>query len=250
VPTGIEGFDSVVEGGIPKGSLVLITGSPGSGKTIFSARYLYYGASKIDEPSLHVSFAENRETFLANMRRMGMDFEKYEQDGKFRFTDLITVTDKGVADVLTGILEEIDQLKAKRLVIDSFSTLAQAFKEPIDARIVLHTILSKMVRQAGCTALLVVETPTGRKGLGLGVEEFVADGVINLRKGEIDGRRYREIELSKLRGTEISQPRYVFTMNGGFRVCAPFSLGRNHIPHDDYVARVDDSVDHNSTEIA
>lgn len=89
---------------------------------------------------------------------------------------------------------------------------------------ILHTILSKMVRQAGCTTLLIVETSIGRETLGLGVEEFVADGVIILRKGEIEGRLVRELEISKMRGTEIRQPRSVFTLDRGFRICAPLSI--------------------------
>src|SRR3989304_8775604 len=130
VATGIAGFDDLVEGGFPRGSLVLLAGEAGSGKTVFSAQYLYNGISKHDEPGIYVSFAENRDAFLANMKRIGLDFEKYA--GKFRFLEYITVTEKGVPDVLDGILTEIADANAKRLVIDSFSAMAQAFKEPID----------------------------------------------------------------------------------------------------------------------
>jgi hypothetical protein len=75
VATGIEGFDAQIEEGIPKGSLVLLAGDAGSCKTIFAAQYLYQGASKLGEPGIYVSLAEDRETFLKNMKRMGMDFD-------------------------------------------------------------------------------------------------------------------------------------------------------------------------------
>src|SRR3972149_5799970 len=151
VATGIEGFDSLIEGGIPRGDLVLLAGHPGSGKTMFSAQYLYHGASQLGEPGIYVSFAENREAFLRNMKRTNMDFVKLEEQGRFRFVDLVTVKQAGVEDVLGLVLSEIDSVKAKRLVIDSFSALSQAFVERIDARIVLHTILGKMVRLRGVT---------------------------------------------------------------------------------------------------
>jgi len=205
VPTGIEGFDSLIEGGIPRGSLVLLAGNAGSGKTIFSAQYLYHGASKLEEPGLYVSFAESRETFLKNMKRMNMDFERYEQEGRLKFIDLVTVTEKGIGEILTSILEEISALKAKRLVIDSFSALAQAFKAPIDARIVLHTILGKMVRQAGSTTLLVVEMPMNEERMGLGIEEFVADGVIAMTLASKRGYLDRRLQILKMRGTKTSK---------------------------------------------
>lgn len=222
VSTGIEGFDNLIEGGIPRGSLLLLGGEAGSGKTFFAAQYLYHGVSKLDEPGIYVSFAENRETFLKNMKRLNMDFEKYEQAGRFRLMDLVTVTEKGVGEILDSVLAEISNLKAKRLVIDSFSAMAQAFKEPIEARVVVHTILGKMVRQAGCTTLLVVEKQSGQERIGLGLEEFVADNVMILRRRILDDRLVRELEIVKMRGTRVQQPVLLFNLNGGFKVVKPY----------------------------
>ncbi len=217
VSTGIEGFDNLIEGGIPRGSLLLLGGEAGSGKTFFAAQYLYHEVSKLDEPGIYVSFAENRETFLKNMKRMNMDFEKYEQAGRFRLIDLVTVTEKGLAEILDSVLAEVGNLKAKRLVIDSFSAMAQAFKEPIEARVVIHTILGKIVRQVGCTTLLVVEKQSGQNRIGLGLEEFVADNVMILRRRTLNDRLVRELEIMKMRGTRLIQPILLFTLNGGFK---------------------------------
>jgi len=183
---------------------------------------LYHGVSKLNEPGLYVSFAENRETFLKNMSRMDMDFEKYEQEGKFKFLDLITVTEKGVAVVLEKLLTEIDALKARRLVVDSFSALAQAFSEQIDVRIAVHTILGKMVRQPGCTTILVAEKRRGEERIGSGMEEFVADGLILLRNTIFEERSLRELEIRKLRGTKLTEGNLVFTLERGFKVFPPF----------------------------
>jgi len=225
VPSGIDGLDPLIEGGFPRGSLILLAGNTGTGKTVFGSRFICRGATRHGENGICVSFLEGKETYIANISRFcDQDHVKLDEEGRFRILDFVTMKEEGVSATLESILGEIHELKAKRLVIDSFSAMAQAFKEPIDARIVLHTILSKMVRQAGCTTLLIVETPMGREGLGLGMEEFVADGVIILRRGEVEGRSVRELEIAKLRGTEIKQPKHIFTMGRGFRVCAPFSL--------------------------
>jgi circadian clock protein KaiC len=216
VPTGVEGFDALIDGGFPRGSLVLMAGEAGSGKTVFSAQYLYHGASKLDEPGIYVSFAENRETFLANMSKLDMDFERLDQEGKFRFLDYATITEKAVTETLTNVLGEMDRLKAKRLVIDPFTALVQAFKGPIEARVAIHTILGKMVRQAGCTTLLITEKTSGIRQMGLGIEEFVADGVVLLDASTRRGRLARKLQIIKMRGTKANsgELRYDITKCG------------------------------------
>jgi circadian clock protein KaiC len=199
--TGVDGLDTLIGGGFPKGSLVIVAGEAGSGKTIISAQYLHHGASKVAEPGIYVSFAENRETFLHNMRKLNMDFESLEQEGKFKFLDYATITEKAVTETLTNVLSEIDRLKARRLVIDPFTALAQAFKGPLDARVAIHTILGKMVRQVGCTTVLITEKAFGVERMGLGVEEFVADGVVLLTLSSERGHLERRLQVVKMRGT-------------------------------------------------
>jgi circadian clock protein KaiC len=214
VLTGVEGFDALIDGGFPRGSLILMAGEAGSGKTIFSAQYLYHGASKLAEPGIYVSFAENRETFLENMKKLSMDFEKLEREGKFRFLDYATITEKAVTETLTNVLSEMDRLKARRLVIDPFTALAQAFKGPIDARVAIHTILGKMVRQAGCTTLLITEKTSGGRQMGLGIEEFVADGVVFLDMSTRRGHLTRKLQIIKMRGTRASSEDVRYDIRG------------------------------------
>jgi circadian clock protein KaiC len=202
VSTGLDAFDTLIDGGFPRGSLVLVAGEAGSGKTIFSAQYLYHGASKLAEPGIYVSFAENRETFLGNMKKLKMDFQRLEQERKFKFLDYATITEKAVTETLTNVLSEMDRLKARRLVIDPFTALAQAFKGPIEARIAVHTILGKMLRQAGCTTLLIAEKTSGVGQIGLGIEEFVADGFVLLTLSSERGHLERRLQVIKMRGTE------------------------------------------------
>ena len=205
VPTGIEGFDPLVEGGLPRGSLVLLAGNPGAGKTSFSAKYLHFGVTKRNEPGIYVSFAESREAFFANSMRMNMNFEPFEKERKFEFLDFATPEiEKTAGDILTLVLTEIGRVQAKRLVIDSFSALSQSFRLPIEARAVLHTVLGKMVRLAGCTTLLVVEKPLGESRTGTGIEEFVADGVVLLTLEPGKENLGRKIQVLKMRGTKAN----------------------------------------------
>ena len=217
VPTGIAGFDALVEGGIPRGSLVLLAGNPGAGKTSFSAKYLHYGVTEENEPGIYVSFAESREAFFANCKRMGMEFDPLEKQRKFEFLDFATPSiEKGAGDILAVVMAEIGRIRARRLVIDSFSALSQSFRLPIEARAVLHTVLGKMVRLAGCTALLVVEQPHGENKTGAGIEEFVADGVVSFTLEPRKQSLSRRIQVFKMRGTktDTSQHSYEIGDNG------------------------------------
>lgn len=221
VPTGLEGLDLLLGGGFKKGSLVVVAGNPGTGKTVFSASWLYHGSVNFNENGIYVSFAEDRQTFIDNMKGFGYDFEKLEAEGKFRFLDLVTVKGGGTSDILNYIVDHVYSLKATRLVIDSFSALAQAMEKPIDIRAVMHTVLTKILRKAGCTTLLIVEIPYGKDKVGFGIEEFLADVVLLLTRKEYDDVMLRELSILKNRWSEIIYPNYVFTLKNGFRVFLP-----------------------------
>ena len=183
--------------------MILISGRPGTGKTLLASKFLYEGATH-GEPSLYVSFAETKEQFLANMSQFGLRFEELMKDGTFSFIDLTTVVPEGVSDALDLIIEQVASANGKRLVIDSFTSLAQAFEKLIDARVVLHVVLGKLVRDLGCTTVVLAEMPFGEDKIGLGIEEFVADGIIVMDVSSQKGIPRRTLSIRKMRGTEIT----------------------------------------------
>lgn len=136
-----------------------------------------------------------------------MDFEKMERDGFFKLLDFVTVKEEGIDEILTTVIAEIDSLRARRLVIDSFSAMAQAFSSRIEARIVLHTILGRMTRLNGVTTILIAEKPLGSRILGGGIEEFVADAVVELTHSLERGCLVRNLDIVKMRGTRTSRSR-------------------------------------------
>jgi KaiC/GvpD/RAD55 family RecA-like ATPase len=223
VPTGVDGVD-VVLGGFPSGGLIVLAGSPGTGKTCFSAQFVYRGCVDYGEGGVYASFAESREVFYDNMKALGYDFEKLEEEGKFRFLDFLTVKEEGIPHVVSMILKEVAQTGAKRLVIDSLSAMAQAFKDPHEIRVMLHSVLSKICRVLECTTLIVVEGPCEDK-VAYGVEGFIADGLIVLKKNRQEGGRHlRKLELVKMKGTPTPQTEYVFTLKDGFKLFPSFKV--------------------------
>ncbi|MEM3955629.1 MAG: ATPase domain-containing protein [Candidatus Bathyarchaeia archaeon] len=223
ISTGSNVLDSVLDGGFPAGSLVAVTGPPGTGKTIFAANWIYNGVERLGLNGLYVSFVEGRKSFIKNMGGLGLDFERLERTGKFRFLEMITLKEAGVPAIIEQILCEAADMGANMLVIDSFSAVSQVIEKPYDARILVHTVLSKIVREMGCTTMIIIEKMTAEETYE--PAEFLSDFIIHLNKAEVKGSLLRCLKILKARGTEIRQPQLAFTLKGGFKVFRPLIMG-------------------------
>ena len=219
VKTGVEGLDELV-GGLPRGGVIVVTGSPGTGKTSLAASFIYNGAIKYGEPGVYASLIEDEGKFYEYMSGLGYDFDKLKKEDLFKYLALPTLLESGVASSMTLTLDVVESIGAKRLVIDSYTALSQMFKSQAEARAFMHTLVSKVVRQLECTTILIREEAKEGKA-EYGFEEFIADGVILLNAGTLDGRQFREMKILKMRGAEMQYPIACFTLYKGFKVFTP-----------------------------
>jgi circadian clock protein KaiC len=203
VPTGVDGLDSLIEGGFPRDSIILVAGNPGAGKTILAAQFVFYGATVEGEKGLYVSFAETRESFLRSMLRFGWDFAELERQNKVSVLDLSTTKEPGIQGNLNLILEKLTDLGAKRLVIDSFTALSMALKESADVRFLIH-LLYRFLQRIGCTTIVISDIPWSSRRIGWSVEEFITDGIILLRSRFDGGMLRRTCNILKMRCTNHS----------------------------------------------
>jgi len=98
------------------------------------------------------------------------------------------------------IEDEVDAMKAKRLVIDPTTIISLYFEKPLEIRRSIFD-LDRSVKKLGCTSLLVCEIPEGTKGISaFGVEEFVTDGIIILYYSG-DRKFDRGLAIRKMRAT-------------------------------------------------
>ena len=207
VSTGIPVLDGLIEGGIPRGFTVLVAGNPGTGKTILTSHFLYDGLLK-GESALYVSFSESKTQFYENLRRFGMSFQDYERENKFAYLDFASITKDGITDALEEVLNVGRNIDARRVVIDSFSAILLAFENTNEARIALHVVLGKMLRAEGITNMLITEVPIGSNSIGSGMEEFVADGIIQLEHGKTNAIP-STVKVIKMRATSIDREAHV-----------------------------------------
>jgi circadian clock protein KaiC len=224
ISSGVPGLDSLIGGGFPKGSTLMVVGNSGSGKTILCSHFLYDGLTAKDEKGLYISFSESKAQFYANSKTLGMDFDKLERQMKFAFLDFASLTKDGIQDALEEILATITSFNPKRVVLDSFSAISLAFEHQSEARTTIHVLLGKILRSEGITTILVMEIPRGRQDIGSGIEESVVDGIIQLDHRE-DNVLPIILRVFKLRGTSINREPHVCTISkNGMRLYPKQSL--------------------------
>ena len=86
IPTGISSFDIIAKGGLPRNRTTLISGTAGSGKTIFAVQFLAAGIAN-GSPGVFVTFEESANDIRKNMLSFGWDLAKWEAEGKLAFVD-------------------------------------------------------------------------------------------------------------------------------------------------------------------
>ncbi|MCE4598709.1 MAG: KaiC domain-containing protein [Desulfurococcales archaeon] len=220
VKTGIPGLDEILKGGIPRRNVVLLSGGPGTGKSIFSYQYLWSGL-QLDEPGVFVALEEHPVQIRINMAQFGWDIRGYEREGRFAIVDAFTsgigeaarrekyvVPDPEDIGSLVDVLKEaIRDVGAQRVAVDSVSTLYLA--KPVLARRTVM-LLKRVLSGLGTTSILVSQVSVTERGFGGPGVEHAADGIIRLDLDEVDGQLVRSLIVWKMRGTAHSMRRHLF----------------------------------------
>ncbi len=220
VRTGIPGMDEILHGGIPERNVVILSGGPGTGKSIFSQQFIWSGLG-MGEPGIYVALEEHPVQVRQNMAQFGWDVRKYEEEGLFAMVDAFTAGigkskeyERYIVHDLTDVREFIDVLRtavkdlnAKRVVIDSVTTLY--INKPALARGIIMQ-LKRVLAGLGVTSIFVSQISVGERGFGGPGVEHGADGIIRLDLDEIDGELKRSLIVWKMRGTSHSMRRHPF----------------------------------------
>jgi len=217
--TGIPGFDSISDGGLPKFRTTLVSGTAGSAKTVFACHFLAQGIAA-GQSGVFVTFEESPEEIRRNMRGFGWDIEQWEQDGKWAFVDAspqpgentVVVGEFDLGALLARIEYAIKQVGAQRLAMDSLGAVFAHFDNAISVRGELFRI-ARAIKLMGVTAVMTAErTQEYGEIARFGVEEFVADNVIILRNALEGEKRRRTIEILKFRGHSHQKGEYPFAV--------------------------------------
>ncbi len=232
VTTGIPGLDDKMEGGFVKGSVNLVVGKTGTGKTQFSCSFIYAGA-QLGEPGVYATTEERVTDIKEDMRNMfGWDFDMLEQQGLVKFvtlkplfpekpidSDIARITKNYILDIYQNLYNAVVEIGARRLVLDSISVLEMFIHDKYLARVAIMNLMEKL-RELNVTTVMTGEVPETGEGLsGSGIIEYLADSVIKLDFVPVSEEFKRTITIRKMRRTNHSTLIYPFEITpSGWRI--------------------------------
>ena len=220
VNTGIEGLDHLLGGGFPKGTVTLVSGTPGTGKTIVCFQYIWKGIQN-QEKCLFLTSDERIDNLIKQASKLGIDFQPAIENGQVKFLFL----DADKRDIHKTMEEEIRSGRYNRIVLDSLTPLSEipvwivnkgkeiipssegsmnTMAYPLDSiqatRVHIRRIMSILDEDAS-TTLVTSEIPEGSRELSRDtISEFLVDGILILDLDTTMDRR--KITIRKMRGTK------------------------------------------------
>lgn len=217
VPTHIRGLDEILNGGLPLGRTTLISGEPGSGKTVLGLEILYRAAVN-GEPGILLSFEESRKALRQNAATLGFDLPGLEAAGKLLLLEGRTnhrakvEGEFGLEPMMAIISGKAREMGAKRVMLDALDVLLALLEEPYRVRAELH-FLADWLAGSGLTSLVTLKPR--EVGPGKAFKDFfysMSDCVLALDARVLNQVTTRRFRVVKYRGSDFGRNEYPFTI--------------------------------------
>jgi circadian clock protein KaiC len=217
VATGIDGFDQITGGGLPRGRPTLVCGGPGCGKTLFALQFLVHGAAH-GESGVFVAFEETEEDLLTNAASLGYDvpglIERKRLALEYIRVERSEIEETGEYD-LEALFIRLDHalrtVRGRRIVLDTIESLFAGLSNAGVLRAELRRLFA-WLKERGITAVI-----TGERGTDTltrqGLEEYVSDCVIFLDHRVTDQISTRRLRVVKYRGSSHGTNEYPFLID-------------------------------------
>lgn len=220
VPTGIDGLDEILHGGLMPGGGYLVRGAPGSGKTIVGMHFLREGLDRGETPLL-ISLEETEEDLKANAARLRLDIDPVQTldlSMGLGLTGPDDAEDPGVYDVFSpdqvegesiidAIMDRIDEVDPDRVFLDPISLLRHLTPDAYQFRRQV-ILMTRTLRDRGATLVMTSQATTPEDDADL---QFVTDGTIEM------GYRgpFRAVSVPKFRGSPTRGGDHTFRIGDG-----------------------------------
>lgn len=216
-PTGIKGFDQITEGGLPKNRTTLISGSAGSGKTLWGITFIVNGAIHYNEPGIFMSFEETEDELYKDVSSLNLDLQGLVSQKKILLEHVllerrdIQQSDFNLEGLFIRLEHAIDSVGAKRVVLDSIESLFAGLTDAGILRLEIKRIF-RWLKEKQVTAIV-----TGEPGPCFytrhGLEEYISDCIISIDNRVSEQISIRRIRVIKYRGSNHGTNEYPFVID-------------------------------------
>jgi len=209
VKSGITGLDNFMEGGFPKSSNIIVSGLPGTGKTLFGMAFIAEGCRN-NEKCLYITVEQPPDAIIKQAIQFNWDFPKWQEQGKLQIVNFDfkkPISKKMVED----ILQNVENNHYDRVVIDSISAVTHS---PLPVSYYDFLELFEKTTQHGVTTVCIAQKdekePTNK------LIEYIGDGLVTLDAGAVGKTPSRTLQIKKMRYTyvDITPKNFEITRDG------------------------------------
>lgn len=219
IETGIRNLDALFTGGLPKGTVIVVAGPPGAGKTILTQQICFHNASPKSRVLYFNTLSEPTAKTLRYLSQFDF-FDPAKLDAEVQFVDLGRILrTKGLEETSLLVMEHVKKVKPAIVVIDSFKVFDDLSKSKEELRKFGYELAVHLMAWETTTFLLGEYGPDDIRTNPL---FSIIDGMILMSQREQAGEQQRVIQIAKMRGTEHSRDEHAFVIRrSGIEVYAP-----------------------------
>ena len=219
IATGVPNLDAIFNGGLPRGSVTVVSGSPGSGKTILTQQISFHNASAQNRVLAFSTLSEPAAKTLRHLQQFSF-FDPKKLDAGVQFVDLgVMLRTKGLEAATDLIMQHMKKVKPAIVIIDSFKVFDDLARSKEEQRKFDYEIAVNLMAWETTALLLGEYGPADYERNPL---FSIVDGLVVLSQRESLGEQQRLFKVIKMRGTNHSRDDHPFLIAGdGLEIFAP-----------------------------
>lgn len=215
--TGIYGLDEILNGGLPSGALTLLSGGPGTGKTLLGMEFLYNGALN-GVPGILLSFEESFEIIKRNTRTLGWQLQELEDEGLLSFINAkmdpqaVMTGNFDLSAILAILAKKAKDIGAKRLLIDGPDVFLRLLNNAVKERMELYRLNEWSFRNKLTTIVTMKSKSQNGQSHRYEFMDYLSDCVIYLDQRVEEQVATRRLRVIKYRGSNFGRNEYPFAI--------------------------------------
>ncbi|QKY17528.1 ATPase domain-containing protein [Halorubrum sp. CBA1229] len=224
ISSGIDGVDDLLHGGIERGTVSIVSGPTGVGKTTLSTQFMKEAAER-GERSVIYLFEESRGTFLTRSRAVGIPVDEMLERGTLQVNE-VEALERSPQEFARMVREEVEERGAEIVMVDGIAGYRLTLRGEEGMMLEQMHALGRYLKNMGVTAVFIDETRniTGEFQATVENISYLADNIVFLRHLEVQGEMRKAIGVLKKRTSDYERTIREFRITAdGVRVGEPMT---------------------------